>query len=464
MMSQRRLTGMHAFYALLAGQFVSAIGSGMTRFGLAVWVFTTTGDITAYTTLLFFAAFPVGLGALISGPLVDRWNRRRVMIVSDTLASLSTLVVAALFFSNALAVWHLYIALAVNGIASAFTRPAVDASVPLLVPKASLQRAAGLSQMAQAVEMIIAPGLAGLIVGVLGLGAVFVVDVVSFGISILALMMAAVPQPARGRAAQAAFTLWHDFALGLRYVRQRPALLYLLGVFAITMFLLPGLAYSLITPMVLHFASEEVAGLMISSFGVGSLLGGMGLTLWGGSRRRMDGMLAGMTAAGLAAIVISLREHAGLIGAGLVVTGISFVFIIGMNRVIWQTKAAPEMLGRVFSLQLALGVGAQSLGMLLAGWLAATVFEPLLTGNGALVASVGAVIGSGPGRGMALMFILVGLLELLIVLVSALMPSVRLLEDRLPDHDQAETPLLNSAPTAHPRGREIGARKDGASA
>ncbi len=244
-----RLAGSPAFYALLAGQWVSAVGSAMTRFSLAIWMFTTTGDAMAYTTLLFFAAFPAGLGGLISGPLVDRWNRRRVMIISDTIASLSTLVVAVLFFADALALWHLYIALSVNGIASAFSRPAMDASVPLLVPQAGLQRAAGLAQASQAVEMIVAPSLAGLLVGTLGLGAVFVADFISFGASIVALVAVILPQPSRSRAPQVPFTLWQDFVLGLRYVWQRPGLMYLLGIFASTMFLLPGLAYSLVTPM-----------------------------------------------------------------------------------------------------------------------------------------------------------------------------------------------------------------------
>jgi DHA3 family macrolide efflux protein-like MFS transporter len=117
------------------------------------------------------------------------------------------LLVAVLFFADALALWHLYIALSVNGIASAFSRPAMDASVPLLVPQAGLQRAAGLAQASQAVEMIVAPSLAGLLVGTLGLGAVFVADFISFGASIVALVAVILPQPSRSRAPQVPFTL-----------------------------------------------------------------------------------------------------------------------------------------------------------------------------------------------------------------------------------------------------------------
>jgi MFS transporter, DHA3 family, macrolide efflux protein len=427
-----RFSSMSAFYALLVGQFVSAMGSAMTRFGLSVWVYTETASTAAYTTLMFFAVFPVGIGALLAGPLVDRWDRRQVMIVSDAIAGLSTMVVALLFFFDLLVGWHLYALLCVNGVASAFSRPALDASVPLLVPSAQLSRAAGLSQLIWALEMILASTLAGLIIGAFGLGVIFLIDFISFGLNIVILLFLTIPRPQPLTGQEASGSFWADLLDGLRYVQQRPGLGYLLGLFTITMFLLPGLAYSLITPLVLTFANETTLGFILSGFGIGSLLGGALMTIVGG-KRRMDGILGSMALAGFAAILISLRESPWLVGVGVMLTGMSFVIMIGLNRSIWQQKAAPAILGRVFSLQMALGVGAQSLGVLLSGALADTIFEPLLTAEGALVSTVGALIGTGTGRGIALMFLLVGLLQLMIVMLSGLRPAIRGLEDRLPD-------------------------------
>lgn len=438
MSNHRSLIGMKAFYALVAGQFVSAMGSAISRFGLSVWVFQETGSTSAYTTLMFFAVFPVGFGALIAGPLVDRWNRRRVMMLSDSVAAISTLILALLFVLNALEIWHLYIGLFVNGIASAFSRPALDASVASLVPKDKLNRASGISQLTGALETILSSALAGFIVGAFGLGAAFLIDFLTFGINIAVLLFTFIPQPALSQAEQVARSFWKDFGIGLRYVRQRPAMIYLLALFSVTMFLLPGVAYSLVTPLVLSFANEEALGLILSGFGVGSLIGGTLMAMGLGSKRRMRAILISMLTVGLAAILIGLRENTLLIGIGFVITGIGFVFIIGLNRVIWQLKAAPDVLGRIFALQLALGVGAQSLGVLLSGALAEHVFEPLLLEGGSLVNSIGSVIGTGAGRGMALMFLLVGVVELLLVLYSALTPSVRRLEDELPDAQPAE--------------------------
>jgi MFS family permease len=442
MIPKHHLTGIKGFYAILAGQLVSTIGSGMTRFGLGVWVLAETGDATAYTTMLFFAVFPIGLGSLFAGPLIDRWNRRRIMIIGNIVASLSTLIIAILFFLDDLALWQLYAVLFVNGIANAFILPTLQSSTPLLVPKDQLNRASGLNQLIRALEAILAPGLAGFIVASLGLGAVFIIDFVTFSISILALMMTKIPQPKRVAEHTTKISYWKDFASGFRYIRQRPAFMYLLGLFTITMFLLPGLGYSLAAPLVLSFETEKVLGMIMAAYGVGSLVGGLLMAAWRGKSRRMHGILAGMTTAGVATTLIGLNENAWLIGVSFFMTGIGFVFIVGLNRVIWQIKAAPDMQGRIFSLQAAIGVGAQSLGILLSGVLATHLFEPLMSADGVLASSVGMVIGTGTGRGIALMFTLFGLTQLLIVLVSSLIPKVRLLEDELPDAALAEAQPL----------------------
>ena len=419
-----------AFYAITFGQFVSLVGSGMTRFGLSIWVLRETGDTTAYSALLFFAVLPVGLGSIFTGTLIDRWNRRIVMLAGNAVASLSTLVAALLFFAGALEIWHLFIVLAVNGLANAFVIPSMEASVPMLMDKDQLGRAAGLTQMVMSMEVIIAPVLAGLLIASVGLGFIFIIDFVTFGASVLALTLAAIPQPAHGRERR---SLAGEFMFGLRYIAERPPFVYLMVFVTITMFLMPGIGYALSTPLALSIADERVAGLILSSFGAGALVSGVLLTTWGGPKRRMNGVLVGLALAGLASMVIGLRESVPLIAVGVFFIGVTFMFMFGLNRVIWQVKAAPEVLGRIFSLRVALGIGAQSLGVLVAGPLAQHVFEPMMMEGGALSGSVGAFIGVGEGRGMALMYIIAGLILVALVVVSALIRQIRLMEDLLPD-------------------------------
>jgi hypothetical protein len=156
------------------------------------------------------------------------------------------------------------------------------------------------------------------------LGAILIIDFATFGASIVALLLTYIPRPKRTSDSRARPSFWYDLAFGFRYIWQRPPFVFLLNPFTITMFLLPGAGYLSVTPLVLSFETEEVLGLVLSAYGVGSIVGGMLLAAWSGKRRRVHGILAGMTTAGLAAILISLSENAWLIGAGLFITGISF--------------------------------------------------------------------------------------------------------------------------------------------
>lgn len=435
MKTSHRLEGMQAFYALLGGQLISLIGSGMTRFGLSIWVLKETGNTTAYTTMIFFAVFPAGLGALFTGPFIDRWDRRKLFIGANIVASLAILAMAILFFTDSMTLWHLYLVMAINGIASAFISPAMQSSTRLLVPKERLNRASGLSQLLRPMEMILAPSLAGFVVGSFGLEVVFIIDFVTFLINIISLSLMTIPRPPRSAEQTGKMKFWAELSAGFKYIRERPPFVILLGLFTTIMFFLPGLVYSLITPLVLSFQTGKVLGLILSVFGIGSIFGGVILASWRGNRRRMNGFLVAMAVAGFAAIVMGLWENPWTIGLGVFITGLSFVFMSGLNQVIWQIKSAPEIQGRLFALMGTIAVLGQSLGILIAGPLAGRVFQPMLEQGGLLADSIGTLIGVGAGRGMAFMFVVLGCIVLGIALVSWLNPSVRLLEDRLPDYE-----------------------------
>ncbi len=446
MSSIPRFVAERAFYALAAGQLVSTIGSGMTRFGLGLWVLDQTGDVAAYTTLLFAAVLPLGVASLLVGPLIDRWNRRWIMICANAGASAPTLIVALLYFTDALAVWHLYIALVVNGIAIAFTLPALEASTPMLVKQERLGNAAGISAMLQSVDMILSPLLAVPFYLAFGLGAVFAVDFVTFGISIIAIALAIVPQPKRVLE-EAGATLWSEFRFGLTYLAERRPFLYLVFFVTTAMFLMPGIGYALATPLALSFSNETGAAIIMTAFGVGSLISGAFLAAWGGPKRRMNGILGAMALAGTGAIIMGLRESLLLTAAGVFIIGFGFVLAIGLNRVIWQAKAAPDVLGRVFSLRVFLGVCAQSLGVLVAGPLAASFFGPFMAPGGALADTIGTLIGVGADRGMALMYIVAGAALIGLAVMALLVRPVWRLEDDLPDQE------LEPQPAADPRAK-----------
>ena len=429
-----RFTAQRAFFALAGGQLVSTLGSGMTRFGLGLWVLSDEvgGSAADYTTMLFAAILPLGVASLFVGPLIDRWNRRWTMILANAGASAPTIIVALLYFSDALEIWHLYIALVANGVASAFILPALDASTPMLMPQDQLGRAAGVSQMLQSFEIILAPVLAVPLFLGLGLEAVFVVDFATFGVSIVVLALSVIPQPARVLQ-EAGASIWAEFRFGVTYLKERPPFLLLMFFISASMLIMPGIGYALATPLALAISDEAGAAAVLTCFGVGSLVSGVLLAAWGGPKRRMNGILGSMLLAGVGGVITGVSEHLVLTAAGVFIIGVSFVFAIGLNRVIWQVKAAPEVLGRLFALRVLVGICAQSTGILIAGPLADGVFEPLLEVGGALEGSIGAIIGVGEGRGMGFMYILAGLTLAAFAIVSFVVRPIWRLEDSLPD-------------------------------
>ena len=442
---------------MAGGQLVSTLGSGMTRFGLGLWVLSDDvgGSAADYTTMLFAAILPLGVASLFVGPLIDRWNRRWVMIFANAGASAPTIIVAVLYFSDVLEIWHLYIALVANGVASAFILPALDASTPMLMPQDQLGRAAGVTQMLQSFEIILAPVLAVPLFLGLGLGAVFVVDFVTFGISIIVLGLSVIPQPARVLQ-EAGASVWAEFRFGVRYIKERPPFMMLIFFVSMSMLIMPGIGYALATPLSLAISDEAGAAAVLTCFGVGSLFAGVLLAAWGGPQRRMNGILGSMILAGIGGVITGVSESLVVTAAGVFIIGASFVFAIGLNRVIWQVKAVPEVLGRVFALRVLIGVVAQSTGIIAAGPLADGVFEPLLVEGGALAGSIGEVIGVGEGRGMGLMYILAGLTLAAFAVLSFIVRPIWRLEDALPDQpaqvesdlesEQASEDLGSSAP------------------
>jgi MFS family permease len=424
--------GERAFWAVSSAQLVSSVGSGMTRFGLSLWVLSETGDVTAYTGLLFFAFLPIGIGSLVAGPLVDRLDRRQVMLVANALPSLSTLAVAGLYFTDHLEIWHLFIALFANGFANSFILPAFEASVPLMMPREKLGSAAGFTQMILALETIAAPALAGIVISLFDLGALFLIDFGTFAFALVALLTARIPNPAWDEDHEHE-PVFRAFRTGLRYVRERAPLRRLFVLVTSLMFVNAGFGFALCTPLVMSFAGERAAGIVMSSFGVGALIGGALLATTGGPRRRMDGILIGLAFAALSSWIIAAREDVWIVAFGVLAVGATFMFVMGLVRVILQEKVDPLVLGRVASLRLALGTIAQVSGIALAGPIAEAFFEPLMLQGGALADTAGALLGTGEGRGIALMYWLIGASLLVVTAIAFSSRRLRLLEDELPD-------------------------------
>ncbi len=439
MAQEKNTGGIRTFVIIWFGQLISLIGSGLTGFAVGVWVFQDTGSVTLFSIILLATMLPAIFLAPVAGVMVDRWDRRWTMIWADTGAALCTLTIAGLLYFDALQIWHIYVLVALSSSTAAFHFPAYTAATTMLVPQEHLGRAGGLSQLAGAMAQLVPPLLAGILIVTIGLEGVLLVDLVTFLVAVTATLLIQIPNPERTSEPEEQGSILKEATYGWRYIAARPGLVGLLIFFAITNFGI-GFTQVLLTPLVLSFASAAVLGTIVSVHGAGLLVGGLLMSSWGGPKRRVNGVLGFGLLLGLGMMITGLRPSIVLIAVGSFISMFAAPIINAASQAIWQTKVAPDVQGRVFSTRLMIAWSSIPISYLLAGSLSDGVFVPMLVEGGSLADSVGRIIGVGPGRGIGLMYLILGFFPVIASVIGYLNPRLRLLEDELPDAIPAAAP------------------------
>jgi MFS family permease len=426
-------SGTRTFLIVWSGQLISLVGSGLTSFALGVYIYQRTGAATPLALSMVAATLPSLILLPFAGALVDRWDRRRVLILSDTGAALVTLALWALLASGRLEVWHVYAGNAVVSALGAFQRPAYMALPSLLVPKSQFGRVGGLMQLADAVSAIVAPLAAGYLYAVIGMEGVFLVDFATFLFAVSTLLVVRIPRPApQPGAAAARGSLLHQAAFGWEYLRARRGLMGMLILFAVVNFAL-GFYSALFTPLVLSSFGSEALGTLLSISGLAMLGGSLVMSAWGGTRRKIWTLLGAISISGLGMAAVGLRPDLLLMGAGnLILFGFAPI-ANAASQAIWLAKVAPDVQGRVFATRMMIGSAITPLAYLVAGSLADRLAEPLMAEGGALAGSAGRLLGVGPGRGYGLIVVFTGLVVVLAPVVAAFMRPIRRVEVELPD-------------------------------
>jgi MFS family permease len=443
-----KITGMRAFWLVAIGQFVSLTGSAMTQFALGIWLFQQTGQVISIGVVGAASALPIFLSPFI-GPLVDRWNRKLTMMISDLGAGVVTIALFLLFSTGNLQVWHLAVGAFISSLCGLFQWPAYSAAISVMVSKEQYVRANALQGLAENAASILAPSLAGallagLILGgqqiipAIGVNGIMLIDIITFTAAIGALLLIHVPEPERSAAGEEARrSFWSELTFGFRYILQRPSLLGLQLVFLFCN-LFSTIAFTVLIPMILSRTGNgaQTLGLVNSMFGIGGIIGTLLLTAHGGPKRRVHGVLGGWIVSSLIGFVVFGLGQVALIwvGAALFSSLINPV-INSSNQAIWQAKVPPDVQGKVFTIRRFIAWFANPVGAIIAGLLADQVFEPAMQEGGWLAPIFGGLVGTGPGAGMALMMVLAGIGAASVALAAYQAPAVRNAEDLLPDHD-----------------------------
>jgi DHA3 family macrolide efflux protein-like MFS transporter len=341
------------FFTIWTGQAFSLIGSRIVQFALVWWLTQLTGSATVLATATMVALIPEILLSPIAGAYVDRWNRRLVMIVADGVIALTLLWLAYLFWVDAVQIWHVYVVMAVRAVGGSFHWPAMQASTSLMVPEKHLTRVAGLNQTLNGALNIIGPPLGALLMGVMPLSGVMLVDVGTAMLAITSLFFVHIPQPKRDVMGTEKPTVWSDMREGLRYILGWPGLMASIGVAMVVKIALTP-AFSLVPLLVSEHFNGGAAQLSLleAVAGVGIVLGGLILSVWGGFRRKIYTTILGIVILGLSFLVLGLTPGTAFWMAlsSIFVVGLTIPLIDGPIMAILQGTVAPEIQGRVFTL------------------------------------------------------------------------------------------------------------------
>ncbi len=356
---------------IFAGQAFSLFGSRLVQFALVWWITETTGLASTLAFASIVAMLPQVLLGPFAGALVDRWNRKTVMIVSDSFIALVVVALAFLYGTGAIRLWHVFLAMFTRSLGGAFQWPAMQATTSMMVDRESLSRVAGMNQSLMGLVGIVAPPLGAFLMEVIPIQTILLIDVATAVLAVGPLFFVKVPQPSRGsEEVMGLRSILSDMKEGAVFVWSWKGLRIIMGM-SMLINLLMSPAFSLL-PLVVtnHFDGGVMElGWLQSANGVGMIAGGLILGAWGGFRRRVVTAMTSLVISGVFILAFSFIPPALF----LVAVGCVFIFAVfnamanGTFFSSMQAVIPPEMQGRVFTILMSLSGGMTPIGLAVAG-------------------------------------------------------------------------------------------------
>ena len=360
------------FFTIWSGQALSLFGSALVQFALIWWLTQKSGSATVLAIAVLVGMLPQILIGPFAGALVDRWNRRIIMIAADATIAVFSLLLAYLFATRTVQIWHIYAVMTVRALGGAFHFPAMAASTPLMVPKGHLTRINGLNQALQGVNSLVAPPIGALLLSILPTQGILLIDVGTALLAILPLLFIPIPQPQRTADAEQETkpSLLQDVRAALTYIRSIPGFMDIVFMALFLNFLLVPTSALLPLLITKYFGKGAIElGLLESVMGVGIIAGGVLLSIWGGFKKKIATSLVGIIGLGIGVLLIGIAPANlfALAIAGNVTLGLMLPFANGPIGALMQSIVRPDMQGRVTALLNSGATAIAPLGLLIAG-------------------------------------------------------------------------------------------------
>lgn len=418
------------FTTILGFQIISEFGSALTSFSLGVWAYQTSDSFTAYGLIFFAASMSVFAAAPIAGSIVDRLNKKTVLLFSSLGSALISLSIGMLYWFQVLEIWHIFFLTLVNGIIMAFSKPAIVTSIKILIDPNDLAKANGIMATGFGMVSLLAPVAAGVLMVKYGLFTILMIDLTSFCVGIFALSMLRLPY----RQLAPNETVIEGIKFAWAYLKKKSQMFWLIGFYAVLNFFI-GIAVVLLQPMILSLTDAEGLGRVMAIAGLGYLAGAILMGVWGGPERKIYAIYGAALFMGLGMFFTPMYTNIWILSLGAFLLSAAVPIFLTANIVIIQKKVETQVLGRVDGLGTIITGFCLPMGYLVAGPIAEYFFEPLMQNPNESLALLQNLYGIGKGRGVAVMISLSSLAVVFIVLVAMLLPKIRRIEIDLPDEN-----------------------------
>jgi DHA3 family macrolide efflux protein-like MFS transporter len=361
------------FFTVWSGQAISILGSQVVSFAIVWYLTKQTGSATVLAIASMFGVLPNVILSPFAGAITDRGNRKNIMIISDVIVGIARLLGFVLFATGAIRIWHIYFMIFIGSAAGSFQHPSLAASTALMVPKKHLSRVAGMNQTLQGALSIAAPPLGALLMSLTTIANIYLLDFITMLLAVLPLFFIPIPQPEglkdkNGDSIKQSF--FKDLKDGFQYILNWKGLTLLLASAMFINFLISP-AMSLLPLLVSkHFGGNEIQLALINSMlGIGMLIGGLILSVWGGFKRRILTTFMGLVLCGISFAAIGFIPPTGFtLAVGIfLISAMMLPLINGPISAVIQSAVMPEMQGRVISLISTFAGLAMPIGLAVAG-------------------------------------------------------------------------------------------------
>lgn len=417
---------MKYFIYIWLGEFISSVGTGMTSFALSVYVFQVYGSASAVSLVTLLAYLPTILLSPVGGLLADRFNRRLMMVCGDLFSAFGLVFILLNMQFGNLQLWMICVGVTISSVFASLLNPAYKATITDLLTEDEYAKASGLVQIASSAQYLISPFVAGILLGFSDIRLILIIDICTIFVTVFTVLVVnghieSKPMP------KDEFHPLKEMKEGWKTVVGNPGVKSLVIFMSFACFNV-GMLQTMMSPMVLSFASSKVLGYLESISAVGMLIGSVVIGMLSIKKNYCHILFISLALNGIAMMAIGLTTNITfIIGSGILFF-VTLPFVNVCADTLARLNIPNEVQGRAWGVIGILSQIGYIISYAISGVLADYVFCPLLEENGALAGSVGKIIGTGQGRGIGLMLILCGILINVVNIELCRSKSVKVLD------------------------------------